>query len=136
MWPNSIDPACACCARSGRVLEARRRWSTPTATSPPLILKSWATNASVRPSLRLGRTELTATVTHEYDSTAYTGSFAWQMEPGVALNIAGYDTIETFGHQLRRGLQGLPTDFVNQRDSFGQQFNGCVFSAQPGTGAE
>ena len=73
------------------------------------------------------RTSLTATVAHEYDSTSYTGQFDWQIDRSVAFQAAAYDGIETFGHQLRVGLQGLPTSFVDQQDSFGQQFNGCVF---------
>ena len=82
------------------------------------------------------RTSLTATVAHEYDSTAYTGAFNWRVDRDVAFSAAAYDTVETFGRQLRVGLQGLPTSFVTERDSFGQQFNGCVFNAQPGVAGQ
>ena len=46
-----------------------------------------------------------------------------------------YDTVTTFGRQLRTGLAQLPTSFRQQRDPFGQQFGGCVFGtggAAPG----
>jgi len=82
------------------------------------------------------RTRLTATVAHEYDSTSYTGQFDWRVDRGLAFSAAAYDDVETFGRQLRLGLQGLPTSFLTQRDSFGQQFNGCVFNAAPGAGAQ
>lgn len=78
------------------------------------------------------RTRLTATVAHQYDSTSYTGEFDWRIDRSLAFRAAAYDAIETFGHQLRVGLQGLPTSFVDQGDSFGQQFNGCVFGAGGG----
>ncbi len=82
------------------------------------------------------RTQLTATVAHEYDSTSYTGQFSWRVDRSVAFNAAAYDAVETFGHQLRVGLQGLPTNFLTQRDTFGQQFNGCIFTAQPGAAGQ
>ncbi len=80
------------------------------------------------------RTSLTATVAHQYDSTSYTGQFAWRIDRSMAFQAAAYDAIETFGHQLRVGLQGLPTSFIDQRDSFGQQFNGCTFGGGTATG--
>nr|WP_254602765.1 hypothetical protein [Sphingomonas bacterium] len=80
------------------------------------------------------RTSLTATVAHQYDSTSYTGEFDWKIDRSLTFRAAAYDGIETFGHQLRHGLQGLPTSFVVQRDSFGQQFNGCVYGDGAGAG--
>ncbi len=82
------------------------------------------------------RTQLTATVAHEYDSTSYTGAFNWRVDRGIAFSAAAYDAVETFGHQLRLGLQALPTNFLTEQDSFAQQFNGCVFNAQPGAAGQ
>ena len=81
------------------------------------------------------RTALSATVAHRYGGTSYTGALSWQARRDVSVNAVVYDGIETFGHQLRTGLQNLPTSFLTQRDSFGQQFNGCIFGANPGSGA-
>ena len=78
------------------------------------------------------RSSLTATVAHRYGGTSYTGALAWQPRRDLSVQAVVYDGIETFGRQLREGLQSLPTSFLTQRDSFGQQFNGCVFGAQPG----
>jgi hypothetical protein len=78
------------------------------------------------------RTSLTATVAHQYGGTSVTGTFSWQARRDMALYAGVYDGIETFGHQLRRGLQALPTRFAEQRNSFGNQFNGCIFGTNLG----
>lgn len=81
------------------------------------------------------RTELRASVGKRYGSTSYTGTLTYQASPSVGFGVAVYDTVTTFGRQLRTGLAQLPTSFRTQRDPFGQAFGGCTFGttgAAPG----
>jgi hypothetical protein len=74
------------------------------------------------------RTAVEARVGERYGSTSYTGSLTYQASQNVGLAIGVYDSVTTFGRQLRNGLSGLPTSFIASRDNaLGQQFNGCVF---------
>lgn len=75
------------------------------------------------------RTELRAAFGKRYGSESFTGSATWQATPDSAVAIGVYDTVTTFGRQLRTGLANLPTQFRTQRDPFAQQFGGCVFGA-------
>jgi hypothetical protein len=50
------------------------------------------------------------------------------------MQVAVYDGIQTFGRQMRDGLSNLPTNFVETRDAFGQQFNGCVLDQRHDAG--
>jgi hypothetical protein len=82
------------------------------------------------------RTELRAAVGERYGSVSYTGTLTYQASPEVGLAVGVYDSVQTFGRQLRNGLTGLPTSFIAARDAnFGQQYTGCVFGtsgAAPG----
>lgn len=81
------------------------------------------------------RTVLEARVGRRYGGTTYTGTFSYQATQSLGMQIAVYDGIETFGRQLRDGISGLPANFIDQRDAFGQQFSGCTFgqtSSAPG----
>lgn len=82
-----------------------------------------------RPSPRL---ELQANAGWRYGGETYFGSLNYAMTRNVALQVAVYDGIGTFGRQLRDGLSQLPTSFDSTPDPFGQQFSGCIFGAQPG----
>jgi hypothetical protein len=73
------------------------------------------------------RTFLEARVGKRYGGTTYTGSFSYAASQAVGVRIGVYDGVETFGRQLRDGISQLPSNFVDQRDSFGQQFSGCTF---------
>jgi hypothetical protein len=84
-----------------------------------------------RPSSRL---ELQANAGYRYGGETYYGSLAWQFQRDTGLNVLVYDGIETFGRQLRDGLRDAPTQFQTRPDPFGQQFGGCIFASQPGTG--
>ncbi|RDE06578.1 TonB-dependent receptor [Sphingomonas aracearum] len=86
----------------------------------------WIWDAGVvwRPS---PRTSLTATVGRRYGSTIYTGSFTWAVRSDLGLQIGVYDQVDTFARQLRRGIAGLPTSFLTERDAFAQTFSGCTF---------
>lgn len=82
------------------------------------------------------RTSVSAAVGRRYGSTIYTGQASWAASPTVGVGINLYDSVETFGHQLRDNIGALPTSFVTARDQFSQQFNGCVFGtsgAAPGS---
>ena len=81
------------------------------------------------------RTELRAAFGKRYGSESFTGTATWQATPDSGIAIGIYDTVTTFGRQLRTGLSNLPTNFRTQRDPFAQQFGGCVFGtagANPG----
>jgi len=77
------------------------------------------------------RTHVEGHVGKRYGSVSYTGSVTYQASANVGLAIGVYDTVTTFGRQLRNGLTGLPTSFITARDaSFSQQYNGCIFGTQ------
>lgn len=73
------------------------------------------------------RTTLQARVGKRYGGTTYTGSFSYAPNRSLGLQIGVYDSVDTFGRQLRDGIASLPTSFIDQRDAFGQQFSGCTF---------
>ena len=73
------------------------------------------------------RTSIEARAGKNYGTESFTGSVSYQASKSVGLQVQVYDAVQTFGRQLRQGLASLPTGFVNARDSFSQQFNGCVF---------
>jgi uncharacterized protein (PEP-CTERM system associated) len=75
------------------------------------------------------RTSVSAAVGKRYGSTSYTGSASWAASPTVGVQIGVYDTVTTFGRQLRTGIANLPTSFIATRDQFAQAFNGCTFAA-------
>lgn len=74
------------------------------------------------------RTSLGAYVGRRYGSTSYTGNLSYQASRSVGVSVNVYDSVETFGHQLREGLSNLPTSFIAGRNAYTQQYNGCVFS--------
>ena len=81
------------------------------------------------------RTSVEAHVGRRYGTMSYTGTATYQASKSVGLAVNVYDSVETFGQQLRQGVANLPTSFVDSQDLFGQQFNGCVFGksgAAPG----
>lgn len=75
------------------------------------------------------RTSVEGHVGERYGSLSVTGLARYQASRDLVFQAAIYDGIQTFGRQLRNGLSNLPTNFVETRDAFAQQFNGCVFSA-------
>ncbi|WP_419807276.1 hypothetical protein [Sphingomonas sp.] len=92
----------------------------------------WDAGVVYRPS---PRTSLEARVGRRYGSMSYTGTATWAASPGVGVAIGVYDTVTTFGRQLRQGISNLPTSFIATRDQFAQAFNGCTLGttgAAPG----
>lgn len=73
------------------------------------------------------RTTLQARVGRRYGGMTYTGSLSYAASRSVGVQIGVYDSVETFGRQLRDGIASLPTSFLDQRDAFGQQFSGCTY---------
>lgn len=81
------------------------------------------------------RTSVEAHAGKRYGTESYAGAISYQASKSVGLQVQVYDAVQTFGRQLRQGLATLPTGFVNARDAYTQQFNGCVFGtsgAAPG----
>jgi len=77
-----------------------------------------------KPSLR---TTLQARVGKRYGGTTYTGSLGYAATRAIGIQIGVYDSVDTFGRQLRDGIAALPASFIDQRDAFNQQFSGCTF---------
>lgn len=77
-----------------------------------------------RPSVR---TTVQGRVGWRYGEVVYTGSVSYQASERVGVQVGVYDSVETFGRQLRDGIASLPTSFVQQRDAFSQQFSGCTY---------
>ncbi|QBM74976.1 hypothetical protein E2E30_03780 [Sphingomonas sp. AAP5] len=80
------------------------------------------------------RTTLQAHVGRRYGGMTYFGTLSYAATRSISVNADVYDTVETFGGQLRNSLAGLPTSFLQQRAAFGQQYSGCTFGAA-GAGA-
>ena len=79
------------------------------------------------------RTSAEAHVGKRYGSVSYTGALTYQASKQVGLAVGVYDEVTTFGQQLRTGLRNLPTSFIAARDSFTQQYNGCVYGTSGAT---
>ncbi|WNO52799.1 hypothetical protein [Stakelama saccharophila] len=90
-------------------------------TDNPLF---WDAGVLWRPSRR---TTLEARVGRRYDSWTYTGSLSHQIGPGSGLQVGVYDQVQSFGRQLNGALADLPTRFNTAPDTFGDNYNGCVF---------
>jgi len=82
-----------------------------------------------RPS---ARTELQARAGHRYGGTTYLGTLTHQVGRHAALNVAVYDTVETFGHQLGNDISSLPANFNANRNPLTGSLGGCVFGQQGG----
>ncbi|MCP3734453.1 hypothetical protein M9979_06125 [Sphingomonas sp. RP10(2022)] len=79
------------------------------------------------------RVSAEAHVGKRYGTVSYTGLVTYQASEHVGFSADVYDSVTTFGRQLRTGLSQLPTSFIAARDAFTQQFNGCVFSTSGST---
>jgi hypothetical protein len=82
------------------------------------------------------RTELQARAGHRYGGTTYLGTLTHQVGRHAALNVAVYDTVETFGRSLTNDFAGLPTDLDVNRDPLTGGLGGCVFSTSGGGGSD
>ncbi|WP_010163662.1 hypothetical protein [Sphingomonas sp. PAMC 26617] len=115
------------------VVDGRGRYVTDPAAAPRIAYRTdgliYDGGVLWRPS---PRTQLQGRVGWRYGGMTYSGSFSYAASSAVGVQVAVYDSFDTFGRQLRQGLAGLPTSFVDQRDAFGQQFSGCTFGAASG----
>ncbi len=78
------------------------------------------------------RTQLEVHAGERYGSFSAVGSLTYQASKSIAVRVAGYDGIQTFGRQLQTGLSEIPTSFNPGSNTLAQGFNGCVFGAQGG----
>ncbi|MGK2911946.1 MAG: hypothetical protein ACSLE1_19415 [Sphingobium sp.] len=89
----------------------------------------WDAGVLWRPSRR---TSLEARVGRRYGNMNYTGTFSWQPSRDTSVNIAIYDSIESFGRLLNGNLAGLSTGFDAGRNPFSGDINPCVTSTSGG----
>ncbi|WP_242186520.1 hypothetical protein [Sphingomonas sp. CARO-RG-8B-R24-01] len=120
-------------AAGAPVVDGRGRFVTDAAAAPRIAYETdgliYDGGVIWRPS---PRTSLQARVGRRYGGMTYSGSFSYAASRSIGMQIAVYDSVDTFARQLRQGLAGLPTSFIDQRDVFGQQFSGCTFGATSG----
>ena len=84
----------------------------------------WDAGVLWRPSRR---TSLEVRVGERYDSTHYVGNFSWRASPNGMLQIAYFDTIDSFGRAMNNSLIALPSSgFVVRRNPFSSDITGCV----------
>lgn len=91
----------------------------------------WDVGVLWRPSRR---TRLEARVGERYGSMHYIGSFSWQPDRYSSLNVAVYDSIDSFGRLVTGGIVGVPDNFVAPRNPFTGDLGGCTFGANGGEG--
>ncbi|WP_353203530.1 hypothetical protein [Sphingomonas sp.] len=117
------------------VVDARGRFVTDPASPQRIAYQTdgiiYDAGVIWRPS---GRTTLQARAGRRYGGMTYSGSFSYAASRALGVQIGVYDSVDTFGRQLRNGISNLPTSFIEQRDTFGQQFSGCTFGNPGATG--
>lgn len=90
----------------------------------------WDVGVLWRPSRR---TSLELRVGERYDSMHHVGSFSWRMDRDSLLQIAYFDTIDSFGRAMHGNLLAVPSDFVVTRNPFSGDLTGCVTGENGGT---
>ena len=83
----------------------------------------WDAGVLWRPSRRVS---LEARAGRRYESMHYTGTFSWMAGPGTSVQIAYFDTIDSFGRGLVNSLSTLPFSFDAARNPFTGDLTGCV----------
>lgn len=84
----------------------------------------WDGGVLWRPSRR---TALEVRFGRRYGAMRYTGSFTFQRSSGSGIQVALYDTVETYGQQVGGSLAALPVGFVTTADPFGVQAGACIY---------
>ncbi len=84
----------------------------------------WDGGVLWRPSRR---TALELRIGRRYGAMRYTGSFTFQRSTGSGIQVAVYDTVETYGQQVGSSLAALPVGFVTTADPFGSQGGACIY---------
>ncbi|WP_114951096.1 hypothetical protein [Sphingosinicella terrae] len=85
-----------------------------------------------RPS---ARTELQVRAGHRYGGTTVVGSLSHQFSAQAGVGVVVYDTVETAGNLIVSDLSNLPDEFEVVRNPLTGSLGGCVFGADPGSGA-
>lgn len=115
------------------VVDRRGRFAVDTASAPRIAYQFdgiyYDAGVIWRPSTR---TVLEARAGERYGSFSFTGSLNYQASRKLAVRVAVYDGLQTFGRQLRTGLSGVSTSFTPNTDPLSGNFNGCVFGGQGG----
>lgn len=98
------------------------------ASSPRLIAYDtdsliWDAGVLWRPSRR---TSLEVRVGERYDTMHYVGTLSWRASPSSLLQIAYFDTIDSFGRAMHGNLLALPPGFSTVRNPFTGDLGGCV----------
>lgn len=73
------------------------------------------------------RTALEVRIGRRYGAMRYTGSLTFQRNSGSGIQVAVYDTVETYGQQVGSSLAALPVGFVTTADPFGNQAGACIY---------
>ncbi len=115
--------------RTGQpVLDSAGRYRTDPASSLRIAYAFdglfWDGGVVWRPSRR---TALEVRIGRRYGAMRYTGSFTYQRSGGSGVQIAVYDTVETYGQQVGSSLAALPVGFVTTADPFGAQAGACIY---------
>jgi len=84
----------------------------------------WDGGVLWRPSRR---TALEVRIGRRYGAMRYIGSFTFQRTNGSGIQVAVYDTVETYGQQVGGSLAALPVGFVTTADPFGVQAGACIY---------
>ncbi len=83
----------------------------------------WDAGVLWRPSQR---TSLEARVGRRYESMNYSGTFNWKPGLSTSVQIAYFDTIDSFGRGLTNSLSTIPFSFDAIRNPFTGDLTGCV----------
>lgn len=89
----------------------------------------WDVGVLWRPSRR---TTLELRAGERYGSMHYVGSFGWQPDEDTSVNIAYFDTIDSFGRSIVNGVSSLSGGFEARRNPFSGDLTGCVAGDQGG----
>ncbi|MDX3908962.1 MAG: hypothetical protein QHC67_03995 [Sphingobium sp.] len=115
------------------ILDGRGRLITDPASPRRLSYDTdgliWDAGVLWRPSRR---TSLEAHIGRRYGNMNYTGVFAWQPSRNTSVNVAVYNSIESFGRLLNGNLAGLSTDFNAVRNPFSGDISPCVTATTGG----
>ncbi len=97
--------------------------SSPRLTAYDVDGFIWDAGVLWRPSRR---TSLEARVGERYNTMHSVGTFRWRMSPASQLQVAYFDTIDSFGRAMNGNLVGLPSSFNAVRNPFTGDISGCV----------
>jgi hypothetical protein len=80
------------------------------------------------------RTEVQARAGHRYGGTTVVGSLSHQFRESFGVNLAVFDTVETFGNSVMNNLSSLPDTFNVNRNPLTGDISGCNFGTGTNAG--